>query len=241
MSKKIIVYIVLVVCIVVAGVYAYFGRRVVEETQQPVVQTEATSTLRIIPSGTYVIAPKESTLHWALNKPLIEGYVNSGTIPIATSTISIAIGGALSGTISFQVKDIVVGDTPKKPGMEEMLAKHLKSPDFFDTTKFPLAEFRVVSATRGGNDVQGKTFYTVVGALTMKGVTRDVSFPVVADVREDKALVATADFELDRTQWGITYGSGSFFSNLGNNIIGDRVKLSFSLIAYPEPEIDGKG
>jgi hypothetical protein len=47
-------------------------------------------------------------------------------------------------------------------------------------------------------------------------------------------LVAEAGLEFDRTLWGITAGSGSFFDNLADNVIDDMVVLSFLLIAEPQ-------
>jgi polyisoprenoid-binding protein YceI len=55
-------------------------------------------------------------------------------------------------------------EDPKRDG-------HLKSPDFFDTEKYPDITFKSTSMKLNG---QGKTSYNLVGDLTMHGVTKRV-------------------------------------------------------------------
>lgn len=54
--------------------------------------------------------------------------------------------------------------------------KHLNSPDFFDTAKFPEITFASTKVVAKGKDV-----YEVTGDLTMKGVTKPVTFTVTAN------------------------------------------------------------
>jgi polyisoprenoid-binding protein YceI len=73
--------------------------------------------------------------------------------------------------------------------------------------------------------------YDVVGDLTMKGATGEVAFPATIYLDTEGKLHAEARFEFDRTQWGITAGSGSFFDDLADNVIDDMVAVTFSLVA----------
>jgi polyisoprenoid-binding protein YceI len=67
------------------------------------------------------------------------------------------------------------------------------------------------------------------GELIIKGVTQPISFPVR---RADDKYVGKATF--DRTKFGITYGSGSFFENLGDKVINDAVDVEFTLAVKGE-------
>ena len=72
--------------------------------------------------------------------------------------------------------------------------------------------------------------YQVTGDLTIKGMTAPVSF--VAEVRsEEQDLLATAELKIDRTVWGLKYGSGKFFQDLGDKVISDDIEFTVSLRA----------
>jgi polyisoprenoid-binding protein YceI len=58
------------------------------------------------------------------------------------------------------------------PGRE----KHLNSPDFFDTAKFPEITFKSTKVAAKGKDT-----YEVTGDLTMRGVTKPVTLTVAAN------------------------------------------------------------
>src|SRR4029077_6557505 len=54
--------------------------------------------------------------------------------------------------------------------------KHLNSPDFFDTAKFPEITFKSTKIAAKGKDT-----YEVTGDLTMRGVTKPVTLTVTAN------------------------------------------------------------
>ena len=99
------------------------------------------------------------------------------------------------------------------------LEGHLKSDDFFSVATHPSASlvFTSVKAT-------GKNSYEVVGDLTIKGITKPVTFDV--SVYGSKA---TATLKVDRAQYDVKYGSGSFFDNLGDKTIYDEFDLVVDL------------
>lgn len=96
---------------------------------------------------------------------------------------------------------------------------HLKSDDFFGTANFPTAtlSFTEVKAT-------GKNAYEVTGDLTIKGKTNKVTFNF--SVYGSKA---NATLKVDRTKYGIRYGSASFFDNLKNKAIYDEFDIVVDL------------
>ncbi|HEV3090369.1 MAG TPA: YceI family protein [Candidatus Cybelea sp.] len=78
----------------------------------------------------------------------------------------------------------------------------LRSPTYFDTTKYPMMTFRSTSiVARDDND------FTVTGELTIKGVTKPVTFPVqvVGIIPEGKGwrVGYTGSLTIDRREWGI--------------------------------------
>ena len=98
----------------------------------------------------------------------------------------------------------------------------LRDEAFFDASRFPTATFVLRSLTGT----------TATGQLTLKGVTKPVSFPVVVS-QEGNGLRVKGRAVIDRTQFGIRYNSNSFFSNLGDQAIKNEFALTFDVVARP--------
>ena len=96
---------------------------------------------------------------------------------------------------------------------------HLKADDFFGTDKFSTATlvFKKI-VTKKPNT------YTVTGDLTIKGITKPVTFDLATT-----ANTASTAFKIDRTKYDIKYGSGSFFDSLGDKAINDDFDLVVAL------------
>ncbi len=191
-------------------------------------QADAIDVTQPIPAGTYAVNTAKSVVNWAAKKPLIDGYINSGTIQVMAGTVTVAAGGT-TGSFTMDMNTLDVGLTAKKPGQEGKLEEHLKGERFFNVAAFPTATFVITRVTPVATPTIEKT-HTLTGDLTMKGQTVSVTFPAVI-YAEDGVLVARATADIDRTKWGITAGSKNFFENLGDNMIDDLVGLSISLEA----------
>ena len=73
--------------------------------------------------------------------------------------------------------------------------------------------------------------------MTIKDKTHPVVFDIEWTQRGTSAL-ASGTLTFDRTKFDITYGSGSFFDDLGDRAINNEVKLEFRVMANLEG--DGK-
>ncbi len=121
-------------------------------------------------------------------------------------------------------KDIEVED------MKTKLEDHLKSPDFFDVKKYPTATFKIDKVIPYGEVEENKTKYKIVGQLTMKGITKRVKFE--ADFFEyDTSYSISGRLKIDRSDFNVKYGSGTFFAEIGDKIIYDDVLLDLSIAA----------
>jgi polyisoprenoid-binding protein YceI len=101
-----------------------------------------------------------------------------------------------------------------------------KEGDFFNVTQFPTGAFEVT----GVSDEGGKTMLS--GNLTLKGVKQNITFPVsVANVGDELTITSDA-FTIDRTKWGVNYGSKTVFDNLGDKFISDEIELKINVVAY---------
>lgn len=87
---------------------------------------------------------------------------------------------------------------------DDKLTTHLKSGDFFDVAKYPAARFVTTEIKPGGAD--GAT-HTVVGNLTLHGVTKSIEFPATLTVTDGEASLAS-EFFIKRSDFGVSYGPG---------------------------------
>ena len=102
------------------------------------------------------------------------------------------------------------------PGYNTKLVNHLKSDDFFSVASHPEATIEIVKSSPFVNNES-----TVEAKLTIKKITHPITFKVKKD---GNAYVA--DLVVDRSKYDVRYGSGSFFDNLGDNLIYDEFDMS---------------
>lgn len=141
-----------------------------------------------------------------------EGNINlaSGNLDFNGTTLS---GGA------FVVDMTTINTTDLEGESKQKLEGHLQSDDFFGTTKHKTAALEITSVK-----ANGKNAYTATANLTIKNITKKVNFTI--SVYGNKA---TASLKVDRTEFDIRYGSGSFFDNLGDKTIYDEFDLVVDL------------
>jgi len=158
---------------------------------------------------------QKSSIAWKGSK--ITGSHHIGQISPKTSSLKVVEGVVASGEVVFAMDSMTVGDLEGE--WKDKFIGHMKSPDFFDVGKFPTATLKLDSIADG----QAK------GELTIKGVSQPIAFPVQ---HKEGKYVGKATF--DRTKFGIIYGSGSFFDDLGDKLINDQVEVEFTLVLKGE-------
>lgn len=108
---------------------------------------------------------------------------------------------------------------------KEKLVGHLKSDDFFGVEQHPTASFKITDVVSRGKPGE----YKIVGDLTIKGITKEIKFQAKVEDMGDKAK-AVAEVVVDRSEFNVRYGSGSFFDNLGDKTIYDEFDLQVNLV-----------
>jgi polyisoprenoid-binding protein YceI len=105
----------------------------------------------------------------------------------------------------------------------ERLTGHLKNADFFDVPNHPVSTFVVT-----GLEPAGAEGHMVTGNLTLRGVTRSISFPATIRVTEESAVVQ-AEFAINRKDFNVNY------SGRADDLIRDNVVIKLDLNATPGP------
>lgn len=175
-------------------------------------------------SGTYEIAPQD-TVSWKGSKPLLDNYYDNGTLTVKSGEIIVGETGEVTGEIVLDMSSIRAISTGRGEG-EDRLSNHLKSPDFFDAETHPEAKFSLNSIDP--SDEAGN--YIVNGDLTIKNITNPITFPAtITNNQDNTALLVEGSATLDRSKWDVRFGSGSFFSDLGDGIIDDNFTVTIDL------------
>lgn len=195
----------------------------VEDAKTAAPTSAEAATLKVDPTATKVsfIGTKPTGQH-------------NGTIGVTEGTIAIKNGTIESGKFLMDMNSVAIHDMDADGNGK--LAGHLKSPDFFDTEKFPTASFEITSVqpyTEPADStkrslVAGAT-HVISGNLTLKGVTKNVSFPAAISLNGGN-LSAKANFNIERTDWGLAYHSDK---SLGDKFIRPTVNIGLEVVARP--------
>ena len=148
------------------------------------------------------------------------GKAHFGTVDFEGS-LSASDGKLISGLLIFDIRSINtqdIGGTAK-----EKLDNHLKNKDFFNIEKFPSAQLAI-------KGFDGKN---LTGDLTIKEVTKEITFPAALNIKPN-SITGKANFTINRTDYGILYGSGSFFDLAKDKIISDEIEFNVAIKAVQE-------
>ncbi len=173
-----------------------------------------------------VVSAADSKINWLGKK--VTGQHN-GTINVSKGDIMVDNGKITGGKVEVDMKSIKNEDLTDA-GMNTKLVGHLSSADFFEVEKYPVSKLEIIKVEEMKDPSKPNVNSTVTANLTMKDVTKNITFP--AEIKlENGVLTAKADFDIDRTDWNIKYGSGKFFDNLGDKMINDKFNLNLTIIA----------
>jgi polyisoprenoid-binding protein YceI len=125
------------------------------------------------------------------------------------------VGGKVADTGNRVVisTDSLWSDNPRLTG-------HLKNADFFNVPVYPTATFETVSVS------DGATNSTVVGNLTMHGITKQISFPATIKVADNQVSV-NAEFSINRFDFDMKYAGRA------DDLIRKEVVLKLNVNAAP--------
>jgi polyisoprenoid-binding protein YceI len=106
---------------------------------------------------------------------------------------------------------------------------HLKSGDFFDVEAYPTIEFKSTNITKDGGD------YKVTGNLTIKDVTKPVTFNVEFGGKGTnpwgvEVYGFEADAKINREEFGLTWNAAL---ETGGVLVGKDIKIKVELEVNP--------
>ena len=152
------------------------------------------------------------------------GKEHPGTFRLKDGSVTVKDNKITGGKLIIDIKSLQVSQPEEI--YQTMLLPHLLSADFFDAEKFPEATFEItqVSTPQATENQSEANTVNISGNLTLKGITKNVTFPAVVKAAEN-TVKGRGEFEIDRTQWEMHYGNNK---QLADKFISPIVKISFS-------------
>jgi polyisoprenoid-binding protein YceI len=140
--------------------------------------------------------------------------------------------GTLSGTVDYDPEkpeasqiDVTI-DATSIDTRDEKRDGHLRSPDFFDTEKFPNLTFKSTSVVKTDDG------FAATGDLTIHGVTKPVTLEVETPSAPNKdpwgntRIGTSAHAKINRKDWGLNWNSAL---EAGGVLVGEQVKITIDV------------
>lgn len=170
---------------------------------------------------TYTVDTAATKVEWVGKKVSGE---HRGSVNAKSGTLTLKGEEITAGEVVVDMKSISCSDITDKETNGKFIG-HITSPDFFDTAKYPEAKILIKSSKKTAKGLE------VTGDLTFIGQTHPITFLATDVKKTDKTVSAKATVNVDRTKWGLKYGSGQFFKGLGDKMINDQFTLNVTLEA----------
>ena len=170
------------------------------------------STITAAPSTALAITPATSKIEFIGSKKV--GGAHNGGFKAFDGKVEMHDGKP-------EVKSIAVDiDTTSIFADDDKLTGHLKNQDFFEVSKYPTAKFVTTEIKAGGE--KGAT-HTLVGNLTLHGVTKSITIPATVKVEGD-SMTLKSEFALNKNDFGMTFGGPG-------NVIREEVVIKLDVKA----------
>jgi polyisoprenoid-binding protein YceI len=168
-------------------------------------------------AGTWAIDPVHSTIGFSVRHLMVSKV--RGKFDTFSGAITIAEDGTPSVNADIAVDSINTGN--------EQRDAHIKSADFFEVEKYPVASFRSTGVRSAGDH------YVLDGEFTLKGVTKAISLDLEFNgVNPGMGHGEVAGFEasvvLNRKDFGINLDMPL---ETGGTVVGDKVTITLDIEA----------
>jgi rhodanese-related sulfurtransferase/polyisoprenoid-binding protein YceI len=174
----------------------------------------------------YLIDCEQSIIHWFGRN---RNTTHNGTLRLSSGGIGIK-NGKIKGMFEIDMSSIKDMDLEGDPLQPKLIA-HLMSEDFFFVRMFPRASFTITSAKQIEEVPSSLPNFQVQGVFELRGLANNIEFPATVSPLQDGEVKIEAHFDIDRTRWGVLYGSSRFFENLGYHLVYNFISLQIRLVA----------
>lgn len=167
----------------------------------------------------YKVRYKESKIEWKGFKPFGE---HNGWLSFINGAIYFTNDDIISASFITDMRSIFVMDI-KEQEEKDALMKDLNQASFLNTKDYSMALFELTEAKKINEGVNN---YQFTGNLTIKDITRPITFPAQIRIAGNK-LVGKAKVVFDRQEWNLEMES--FVKELA---LYNDIELNIYLVAY---------
>ncbi len=183
--------------------------------------TEVTTTSEGTP---YTVDLSNSKIEWKGYKIFkSESTSNFGTMKFQSGDLTIKDGKLESGKFVADINSLENENLKDNAEQKKNLEDHLKSGDFFEVEKFPTASYEI---TKVNHLDSGDYSSQLEGNLTIKGITKPVSFKANVSVNNGVASISTEPTDINREDFGVKFSIPA-----KNGVLKDDVTLQISIKA----------
>ena len=190
--------------------------------QGSIVETEekvelVSDKVKTVESGVFQISSKASSVIWKGER--ITGEYHTGTVDIKSGYIDLSESGIQGGEVIFDMTSMKELN-PESEEVTIVVMGYLQSERFFNTDKYPNAVLTI----------KGEKENKLWCDLTVRNIKREILIPYTKSLKND-TLKTSANFKIDRTDWGIDFRSAKNYKDLGMMAIKDSIGFKTAILA----------
>ena len=183
-----------------------------------------TSTAPATSTGTYRLDPAHSRIGFVARHAMVTKVRGSFKELTGTGTFDVEDPSRSSLQLTIEAASIDTAN-PDRDG-------HLRSNDFLDLEHYPQITFASTAVAQVEPDT-----YRVNGDLSIKGVTRPVTFDLVyagsaVDPYDNESVGFESSTTINRKDWGVNWNTAI---EAGGVLMSEKVTLEFDISAIEDP------
>lgn len=175
------------------------------------------------PKNSKLVRVEKSVINWWGYKVVkSEATTHTGSVKLKMGKLYFAKNRdkeLLGGEFLIDMRSLVNTDLKGEENVE--LTEDLKSANFFEVRKFPMAKFEMKKVLPLKSDVYNTE---IIGDITIKGIRKTISFPANV-IKDDYSItIQSAKFPLNRQDFNVFYKS-----SLKDYLIKDQMDIQFMI------------
>ena len=175
-----------------------------------------TDTTEVVDSEAYTANLEASSVEWS-GGIVGGGYGHTGTLDLTEGTLEMSGDKITGGSFVVDMTSMKTTDSSySEDKTPEKLIGHLSTGDFFLVDSFPTAKFVIKSVSEG----------TVVGDLTIRGITKEATVSKVTVEDVEGVVTAKGNLVFNRQDFDVAYKSA-----MKDIVISDDIVLDITVVA----------